>query len=154
MDVELQHRIDKENEGERVSGRVMLSVAYMQNCRALKKEGYNVSPVTKKLVRILKEGAEYGIHVLLYSLTYQGVTDILDTGALNEFENRIALDGGKSMGIITEQTGTKISEKGTALLQAPDEFTTYNPDLIRVYSQFNIDENSKDVEFINQLLKI
>ena len=47
----------------------MLSVAYLQNCRALKKDGYNVSPVTKKLVKILKEGAEYGIHLMLYSLT-------------------------------------------------------------------------------------
>ena len=154
IEAELQHRIHKENEGERVGGRVMLSVAYMQNCRALKKDGYNVSPATKKLHRIIKEGAEYGIHVLLYSLTYQGVTDILDTGVLNEFENRIALDGGKSMSIITELTGTKISEKGSALLQAPDEFTTYNPDLIRVYSQFNVDEKTADVDFIVELLKI
>ena len=153
MEAELQHRIDKENEGERVGGRIVLSVAYMQNCRALKKDGYNPSSITKKLVKIIKEGAEYGIHVLLYSLTYQGVTEILDTGVLNEFENRIALDSGKSMGIITEQTGTKISEKGMALLQAPEEFTTYNPDLIRVYSQCNVDEKSDDIEFINQLLK-
>jgi len=154
IEAELQHRIDKENEGERVSGRIMLSVAYMQNCRPLKKEGYNASPVAKKLVRILKEGAEYGIHVLLYSLNYQGVTDILETSVLNEFENRIALDSGKSMSIISEQIGTKITEKGSALLQAPDEVTTYNPDLIRVYSQCNIDANSDDVEYIVELLKI
>jgi len=153
IEAELQHRIDKENEGEKVGGRILLSVAYMQNCRTLKKDGYNASPVTKKLGRILKEGAEYGIHVLLYSLNYQGVTDILDTGVLNEFENRIALDSGKSMSIITEQTATKISEKGTALLQAA-EFTTYNPDLIRVYSQCNIDEKNADVDFIVELLKI
>lgn len=153
---ELQHRIDKENEGEKVSGRIFLSVVYMQNCRSLRKDGFNTSPITKKLVRIIKEGPEYGIHVLLYSLNYQGVTDILDTGVLNEFENRIALDSGKSMGIISEQTGTKISEKGSALLQAPDEFTTYNPDLIRVYSQFNIveNENRDDIDFINNLLYI
>ena len=108
----------------------------------------------KKLVRIIKEGAEYGLHVLLYSLTWQGVTEILETGVLNEFENRIALDSGKSMGVITEQTGTKISEKGSALLQGPDEFTTYNPDLIRVYSQFKITEKSDDIDFIDNLLKI
>jgi len=157
IEAELQHRIDKENEGEKVSGRIVLSVAYMQNCRALKKDGYNPSPVTKKLSRILKEGAEYGIHVLLYSLTYQGVTDILDTSVLNEFENRIALDSGKSMSIITEQTGTKITEEGTALLQIlqpPKDFMTYNPDLIRVYSQFDIDEKNADTDFITELLKI
>jgi len=157
MDAELQHRIDRENEGERVGGRVMLSVAYVQNCRLLKKEGYNPSPATKKLTRILKEGAEYGIHVLLYSLTYQGITDILDTSALNEFENRIALDSGKSMSIITEQTGTKIAEKGSALLQIlqpPEKFMTYNPDLIRVYSQFTVAEKTADADFIVELLRI
>jgi len=154
IETELQHRIDKENEGEKVGGRIGLSIAYMQNCRALKKDGYNVSPATKKLSRIIKEGAEYGIHILLYSLTYQGLTEILDTSTLNEFENRIALDSGKSMGVITEQTSTKITEKGMALLQAPEEFTTYNPDLIRVYSLFDIDEKTDDVDFIDKLLKI
>lgn len=156
IDKELQNRIDKEKEGDQVGGRIMVSIAYMQNCRELKKDGYNVSPVTKKLVRIIKEGAEYGIHTLLYSLTYQGVTEILETSVLNEFENRIALDSGKSMGIISEQTSTNISEKGSALLQAPDEFTTYNPDLIRVYSQFIVYENnnSADIDFINKLFNI
>jgi hypothetical protein len=159
IEAELQHRIDRENEGERVGGRVMLSVVYMQNCRALRKEGYNPSPIAKKLVRIIKDGGEHGIHVLLHSLTYQGVTEILEASVLNEFENRIALDSGKSMSIITEQTGSKITEKGTALLQllqAPEDFITYNPDLIRVYSQFNIEENeiTADVEFIDNLLNI
>ena len=157
IEAELQHRIDHENEGERVGGRVMLSVAYVQNCRPLKKDGYNPSPTTKKLTRILKEGAEYGIHVLIYSLTYQGITDILETSVLNKFENRIALDSGKSMSIITEQTGTKIAEKGSALLQIlqpPEKFMTYNPDLIRVYSQFNVTEKTADTDFIVELLKL
>ena len=149
IEAELQHRIDMEKEGKIVGGRIMLSIACMQNCRDLKKEGYNASSVTKKLVKIINDGAQRGIHVLLYSQTYQGVTDVLETNVLNEFENRIALDSGKSMRIITEQTAAKISEEGSAILQTPDK----EPDLIRVYSQFKIDENNKDVDFINELLK-
>lgn len=153
---ELENRISSENRGEKTMGRICLSLVYMQNCRALKKEGYNASPVTKQLVRIIKEGPEYGIHVILHSLTYQGLMDVIDTATLNEFENRIALDSGKSMSIISESTSSQIREQGTVLFQGPDEFMTYNPDLIRVYSHFNhVDfTGGKAVRFIDQLLKI
>ena len=82
--------------------------------------------------------------------------DVIDTATLNEFENRIALDSGKSMSIISESTSSQIREQGTVLFQGPDEFMTYNPDLIRVYSHFNhVDfTGGKAVRFIDQLLKI
>ncbi|MCR5277525.1 MAG: hypothetical protein K6D54_07665 [Bacteroidales bacterium] len=152
----LEERIAAENNGERAIGRICLSIVYMQNCRALKKEGYNPSPVTKQLIRIIKEGPEYGIHVLLHSLTYQGLTEVLDASAINEFENRIALDSGKSMSIISESTSSQISSMGTVLLQGPDEFMTYNPDLVRVYSVFNHSgfAPSQSSRFIDELLKI
>lgn len=150
---ELELRIEKENNREQVAGRVLLSILYMQNCRELKKDGYNISPTTKKLIRIIKEGPEYGIHVICHSLTYQGLQEILDANTLGEFENRLALDSGKSMSIITEQTASRIEYKGAILLQAPDEFTTYNPDLIRVYSKCTLKETNDNIKFINQLIK-
>jgi hypothetical protein len=153
---ELENRIAEESKGEHVEGRICLSMIYMQNCRTLKKEGYNISPVTKQLIRLIKEGPEYGIHVILHSLTYQGLMEVLDNATLNEFENRIALDSGKSMSIISESTSSQIREQGTALLQGPDEFLTYNPDLIRVYSLFNHDgiASTEGFRFIDELLKI
>lgn len=152
---ELEKRIEGENKGEHIKGRICLSLLYMQNVRALKKEGYNVSPITKQLIRIIKEGPEYGVHVILHSLTYQGLTEIIDSATLNEFENRIALDSGKSMSIISESTSSQIREQGTILLQGPDEFMTYNPDLIRVYSLFNHDgiARSESVCFMDDLIK-
>ena len=153
---ELDKRIATESQGHHINGRVCLSMIYMQNCRALKKEGYNVSPVTKQLIRLIKEGPEYGIHIILHSLTYQGLMEILDTATINEFENRIALDSGKSMSIIAESTSSKIREEGTVLMQGPDEFMTYNPDLIRVYSQFNHSgvSSGESVRFIDELINI
>jgi len=153
---ELESRIKADNNGNNIGGRVVLSIMYMQNSRILKKEGYNTSPVTKKLMRIIKEGPELGIHVILYSLSYPGMMEIIDSNTLNEFENRIALDGGKSLSILTEISNSKISEQGSALLQGPEEFMTYNPDLIRVYSQWNTKNESKNsnVEFVTELLNL
>lgn len=127
----------------------------MQNCRALKKEGFNASPITKQLIRLIKEGPEYGIHIILHSLNYQGLMEVIDSATLNEFENRIALDSGKSMGIISESTSSQIREQGTILLQGPDEFMTYNPDLVRVYSQFNHSSigSGEGIRFIDELIK-
>ena len=152
----LENRIEAESRGENIKGRVCLSLVYMQNCRALKKEGYNPSPITKQLIRLIKEGPEYGIHVILHSLSYQGLMEVIDSSTLNEFENRIALDSGKSMSIISEPTSSQIREQGTVLLQGPDEFMTYNPDLIRVYSCFNHGgiADSESIRFIDELIKM
>lgn len=153
---ELENRIAAESKGENTNGRICLSLVYMQNCRALKKEGFNASPITKQLVRLIKEGPEYGIHVILHSLNYQGLMEVIDSATLNEFENRIALDSGKSMSIISESTSSQIREQGTVLLQGPDEFMTYNPDLVRVYSCFNHSNiaNGESICFIDELIKI
>ena len=153
---QLENRIAAESKGEPIKGRICLSLLYMQNCRVLKKEGYNVSPVTKQLIRIIKEGPEYGIHVILHSLTYQGLMEVIDTATLNEFENRIALDNSKAMSVISESTSSQIREQGTVLLQGPDEFMTYNPDLVRVYSLFNHDgiACSDSIRFIDELIKM
>lgn len=153
---QLENRIAAESRGEPIKGRICLSLLYMQNCRALKKEGYNVSPVTKQLIRIIKEGPEYGIHMILHSLTYQGLMEVIDNTTLNEFENRIALDNGKSMSVISESVSSQIREQGTILLQGPDEFMTYNPDLVRVYSLFNHEgiASSDSIRFIDELIKI
>ncbi len=153
---ELDKRISAESCGENIKGRICLTLVYMQNARALKKDGFSTSPVTKQLIRLIKEGPEYGIHVLLHSLTYQGLMEIIDTSTLNEFENRIVLDSGKSMSILSESSSSQIREQGTVLIQGPDEFMTYNPDLVRVYSKFNHGDltDGEATRFIDELLKI
>ena len=89
-------------------------------------------------------------------MTYPGLMEIIDSTTLNEFENRIALDDGKSKSIISESTSSQIREQGTVLLQGPEEFMSYNPDLIRVYSLFNHSgtSSSESVRFIDDLIKL
>ena len=152
---ELEKRILAEGQGVQDESRICLSIVYLQNCRVLKKEGFNISSVTKQLIRIIKEGPEYGIHTILHSFTHQGLMEVIDNSVLNEFEYRIALDSSKAMNIISEPTASRIQELGTVLLQGPDEFTTYNPDLVRVYSVFKhhgITVNDS-IRLIDQLIK-
>lgn len=153
---ELEKRIEGVSKGEIIKGRICLSLLNVQNARALKKDGYKASSITQQLIRIIKDGPEYGVHVILHSLTYQGLMEIIDSTTLNEFENRIALDCGQSMKIFSESASSQIREQGTVLLQGPDEFTTYNPDLIRVYSRFDHSgiACSESVRFMDDLIKI
>ena len=151
---ELEERIERERNNENIQGRICLSILNMQSARALKKDGHRVSPITEKLIKIIKYGPDFGVHVILHSLTYKGLTEIIDSSTLNEFENRIALDNGKS--IISESTSSQIREQGTVLLQGPDEFTTYNPDLIKVYSLFEHSNiaSTHSIRFIDELLRL
>ena len=76
---ELENRITcRKQRGTRMKGE-FASLCIHAKLPSIKKDGYNVSPVTKQLIRIIKEGPEYGIHVILHSLTYQGFTWMLLT---------------------------------------------------------------------------
>lgn len=157
IDKELELRIQKEKNNETEDSRIVLTLLYAQNARDLKKEGYTPSPHSKKFYKILKDGPDYGIHTILYTLNYKGVMEILDQTIINEFDNRIALNEGNSLRIISEQTTAKNIDKGTALLQAPEEYTTFNPDLFRVYSEMIIPENANangKIKFIQNLLNL
>lgn len=155
IDNELTNRIEKEKNGENTEGRIILSLVYIQNSKDLKKDGYNVPPLTKKLFKLIKDGAEYGIHVFIYALNYKGITEILESTILNEFENKIALFEGESTRILTEQTASSVKQKNEALLQSSDEFVTYNPDLFRVYTEFNYNYNllNPNLSFIKNFIK-
>lgn len=157
VNAELDKRIEAEAKGESVTGRVCLSIIYMQNCPALKKDGLRSSPVTNQLIRIIKEGPLYGIHVILHSSTYARLTDVIDRTLLNEFENRIVLDSNpSSKKILSEDTSSEINTQGTVLLEGPDELTTFNPDLVRVYSRFSQNEltSGEGCRFINELINL
>jgi hypothetical protein len=159
LDAELTKRIAMEEEGEKAAGRLVLSILYGQNCRDLRKDGYNESSVAKKLKKIIKEGPEYGIHVLLHSLNYQGYTDIFDRTPDVEFENRIAIDNNDTTKrIIPNSFGAEIKEQSSALLQAPDDIVAANPELFRVYAEFNLSNAEtladKNAPFVTELMNL
>ena len=98
VEQELDRRI--ENDKNQISnagdGKIVLTLSYIQSSQELKKAGWDDSPVTKKLIKILKNGSEYGIHLLFYAYTYGGLFDnMFDTKILDYFDNKVCLQGGK-----------------------------------------------------------
>ena len=152
VETELNNRIRAEEQGRKVTGRIVFSILYAQNCRELRKDGFKDSPVTLKIKRIIKEGPECGIHVFLHSLSYQGYIDLFDKMDV-EFENRVVLDNSDaSKRILSDSYGKEIKEQGTVLIQIPDELAEANPDSCRVYAEYNLDTNKKN--FVTDLINI
>ncbi len=154
FEVELNTRIENDRNGikNEERGRFVLSLLYIQNSKGLKKDGFNQSPITKKLIRLIKEGPDLGIHILIHSYTYKGLLDIIDQSIFNEFENRVALYEGGSLSILTEQTTTSPSEKGVGLLQTDDEIATYNPDPFVFYNSLSYNSlKESDAKFLTNI---
>jgi hypothetical protein len=100
IEQELDRRIenDKNNVSNADEGKIVLTLSYIQVARELKKQGWDDSPVAKKLMKILKDGSEFGIHLMFYSYNLEGLLDDMFDGKIFDyFENRILLQGGKLM---------------------------------------------------------
>jgi hypothetical protein len=156
IEKELNERIenDKNNINNADKGRIVLSLSYIQNAKDLKKDGYNPSPITKKLIKILKDGPDFGIHLMVYSYTYKGLLEVLEQNVLNEFENKIVLSEGGGLSILAEQFMAEPKDKGYGLLQADDETCTYNPDPFVFYNRFSGKNAGADGEILREILAI
>ncbi|MDR2813235.1 MAG: hypothetical protein LBB79_01045 [Prevotellaceae bacterium] len=156
--IEQELNIRAENEKNGVSnadkGRIVLTLSYIQNAKELKKEGYKSSPITDKLVKILKNGADLGIHIFVYSYHFKGFEEVFDRMLLNEFENRIVLAEGGGTGILTEQA-TEPKEKGYGLIQTDGETAAiYNPAPFMFYNRFDAKSANKDSEILKRIFSI
>jgi hypothetical protein len=75
--------------------RIILAFADIYNVRALRKSGYSDSPLTQKLVGILKDGPGLGVHCIIHASSFDNFKNVLDVlSMLNEFNVRIELRGG------------------------------------------------------------
>jgi len=76
--------------------RIILVFADIYNVRSLRKSGYTDSPLTQKLVTILKDGPGLGVHCIMHASSFENLKNILDVHSmLNEFNVRIELRGGE-----------------------------------------------------------
>jgi hypothetical protein len=155
IEEELGIRIENEKNGVSNAdrGRVALSLSYIQNAKELKKDGYKPSPITEKLIKILKNGADLGIHIFAYSYNHKGLEEVFDRMLLNEFENKIALAEGGGINILAEQA-TEPKEKGCGLIQTDDETATYNPDPFVFYNSFDARAANKNAEILKRIFAI
>jgi len=155
MEQELNLRMENDNNGisNADRGRIVLSLSYIQNAKELKKDGYTASPITGKLIKILKNGPDVGIHLMVYAYTNKGLEEVFERMTWNEFENKIVLAEGGGMAILSEQT-TEPRGKGYGLIQTDDETATYNPDPFVFYNQFEAKNAGKEGEILKKIFAI
>jgi len=156
IEQELDNRLDNDKQGigNADKGRIVLTLSYIQNSKELKKDGYNVSPITKKLIKILKEGPDVGIHIMVYAYAYKSLLEVFEQNVLNDFENKVILAEGGGINALSEQTAPP-QDKGYGLIQTDDETATYNPDPFVFYNRTGEGRISeKENKILHQIFSI
>lgn len=145
IDEILKKRIDDDMAGiDNENAPIILTIAYIQSAPDLKKNQFNQpSKVGAKIQNILKNGPDYGIHLIVYAYNYKGLADVLDTSFISSFGNRIILQGG-SIGPQMIQEADALAD-GTAFLITEDDATTYEQDPFMLYNAFTSDSLSDEV---------
>lgn len=141
----LKKRIDDDMAGiDNPNTPIVLTIAYIQSAPDLKKNQYNQpSKVGAKIQNILKNGPDYGIHLIVYAYNYKGLSDVLDTSFVSSFGNRILLQGG-AVGPQLVQEADALAD-GTGLLITEDGSTTYEQDPFMLYNSFKSDSLSDEI---------
>ena len=110
----------------------------------MKKNQYNQpSKLMVKIQNILKEGPDYGIHLIVYAYNYKGLVDVMDNSFVSAFGNRIILQGG-AIGIQPNPEVESLTE-GRALLVTEDASTTYVQDPVMIYNEYHGNARQDDV---------
>jgi len=157
IEQELNIRIEnaKNDVSNAERGRIVLSLSYIQNAKELRKEGYTPSPITTKLVKILKNGSDLGIHIFIYAYNYKGLEEIFERSMLmSEFENKIALAEGGGTAVFADQQTAEPKEKGYGLIQTDAKTATYNPDPFMFYNCFDAKLAGKDGNILKRIFSI
>ena len=141
----LKKRIDDDMSGiEEEHSLIVGTIAYIQNAHDMKRNQYNqVSNLSAKIQNILKNGPDYGIHLIVYAYNYKGLLDVLDTSFVSSFGNRIIMQGGAVGPQLIQEAEALV--KGNALLFTEDESTTYEQDPVMIYNEFYSDILQDDV---------
>lgn len=152
---ELQTRIDNDKEGKsnEERGRIVLSLSYVQASKELKKNGYMLSKSTEKLIKIIKDGPDLGIHIFLYSYNYKGLSEIIDPQLYGEFDNKIIVSEGGGVSVFND-INIKEPNNGYGLLQTEDEIATYNPDPFMFYNEFSSEDKDVHSVVLKEILSI
>jgi len=144
--IELESELDEFIENHEISqNRKILFLFNIQAAQIFNsKAAIGGSSATKILEKLLKEGAEFGMHVFLHSLHYQGLEKVFtNRNLLDEFENRIVLRGGNSEKLLPDNS-QEIKYDGLAYLISPQ--AKYGADPIRLYDPQEIIEYFKNIK--------
>lgn len=121
---------------------------------SFQKQGFTVSEQSKKLVNILKQGPDLGVHTIIYSYSAKSLSNAGIESDL--FESKIVLRG-DSKDIVKINEQKEPTKEKMFHLYAPSPVTSINPDLINVYSRYEEEKfigiKEENVMLIKEFLK-
>lgn len=130
---------------------IVVTIAYVQNAPPdMKKDRTNqVSKTMSKIQYILKNGPDYGIHLIVYAYHFKGLGDVMNEHS--SFGNRVILQGGAINPQMVQEVDA-LSE-GTALLFTEDASTKYEKDPIMIYNKCESSSLQRD-EVLDHIFSI
>lgn len=150
----LKIRIENDKAGiKRENTPIFVTVAYIQNVQDIRKDAYNrLALSVTKIQQILRDGPDYGIHLVLYAYNYKSLIDIMDEGYVSLFGNQLILHGG-ALGYKLVEESNALAE-GTALLITEDRSTTYDYDPLMLYNMCICDSFQEDTDVLDIIFSI
>lgn len=141
----------KNNEEARISN-VYIIVLNLDS--SFQKQGFAVSDQAKRLVNILKQGPDLGIHSIIYSYSSKSLSN---SGIESDFfESKIVLRGDSKDIVKIGEHKEPTKEKMFCLYAAPP-VTSINPDLVNIYSVYEeeklFDTKEEYITVIREFLK-
>lgn len=113
---EMQSRIN----GKDSQSKILLGIFDIYNIRNLRKNGMMPSSLGKKLNEIISDGPVNNIHCLIYSYSFQGLNNVLDTMRnISDFDTKIALKDGQSNKVFGSSAMEEISSQGLGIIDSP-----------------------------------
>lgn len=117
---ELNARAAADDLGQKAGAPWILGIFGLQGASILSRQGPRSCPEREALLRILAEGADLGLHLLVWANTYSKLMDCLDTRSLQEFDGRVALSGGDAEKIMGQLSQVPMIKPDSGLLWNQD----------------------------------
>ena len=114
--------LSSRKKGEVNYPRYLLALYNVYNFRPSRIRSEMIAPITKKLIEILRDGPEFGIHILCCVDSYKHYLDVFGSGILSEWRIKIEVKGGDGYKIFgkTMQNKSNIFSSYTANIRTAE----------------------------------
>ena len=155
---ELEKRKQAQTQQKNIEERIVLAVLNTQNCSVLKSESImKPSETATKLIKIINEGAQLGIHCIIHTLSFNSMfgssANLFKTDVFNLFVNKVFLKGADVQNMMLG--GIKVSsvEENNLMLVLNNKLDGETYEQCKAYNNISTSGNNTAIEFISKFLK-
>lgn len=121
VSAELSARRDARADGAAAAPPWIVVLHGLPRARGLERQGLKPSVAGAQLAQVLAEGAELGLHVVMWGDTLAGLGRVLASADLHELAARLALGASEASRVLGTPTAPPTVRPGVALLTTDDE---------------------------------